>query len=137
MGKIKFEFPDPFEEDKFKGEVWRDIVGYEGFYMVSNKGRVKSLERFVNGKGDKQRKVNERILKLGFSEWYYHVSLNGKIHLVHRLVAMAFISNHNNLPVVNHKDRNGLNNSVDNLEWCTQSDNVRHWKKWNASRVTR
>lgn len=100
-------------------EEWRMIPGYEGLYMVSNKGRVKSLNYMGKGK--------TVILKLNDCVGYKDVVLSKdgirKHFKVHRLVAMAFIPNPNNLPQVNHKDENPLNNCVDNLEWCTQEYN--------------
>ena len=110
-------------------EQWKDIIiekngvtyDYTGLYQVSNLGRVRSLGN------DKTRK--ERILKPKINnKGYLQVILckNGKVKtfLVHRLVATAFIPNPDNLPVVNHRDENPLNNCVDNLEWCTQKYNV-------------
>ena len=107
-------------------EIWKDIEGYEGLYQVSNLGRVKSLGRKVkkiNGKMN----VCEKILKPGIGNGYKKVSLwknnSSKMFLIHRLVALAFIPNNENLPIVNHKDENRLNNAVDNLEWCTYEYN--------------
>ena len=98
-------------------EIWKDIKGYEGLYQVSNKGNVRSLHY---GK-IKQLSIVKR------SNGYLMVSLWNKMkrkhYLVHRLVAEAFIPNPNNYPQVNHKDENPINNSVDNLEWCTSKYN--------------
>ena len=95
-------------------EEWRDIEGYEGLYQISNLGRVKSFPRPTTPGG---------ILKtIKRKDGYCSIKLskNGKVKkvLVHRLVAKAFIPNTNNLPIINHKDENPLNNNVDNLEWC-------------------
>lgn len=103
-------------------EEWRDIAGYEGLYQVSNLGRVKSLPKY-NIKDPK-------ILSLINVKNYHNVNLfrdkTQRRHQVHRLVAKAFLPNPDNLPVVNHIDGNGLNNNVENLEWCTQSYNTVH-----------
>ena len=114
-------------------EIWKDIEGYEGYYQVSNLGRVKSLERTINHKtcyGGLYH-IKERILKLKIEkDGYFRIGLKkGKIkkyYRVNRLVAQAFIPNPNNYPIVNHKDENPLNNNVDNLEWCTQKYNVNY-----------
>ena len=101
-------------------EIWRDVKDYEGFYKVSNLGRVKSLYFGI-----------ERILKpsIDTSE-YPHVTLSKdskrKIARIHVLVAQAFIPNPENKPEVNHKDGNKLNCNVDNLEWVTKSENQNH-----------
>lgn len=105
------------------GEEWRDILGYEGKYMVSNMGRVKSLDYNRTGK--------EKILSPGINtKGYLIVGLfkNGKqnMRLVHRLVAEAFIPNPYNLPQVNHKDENIKNNIVSNLEWCDPKYNTNY-----------
>ena len=107
-------------------EEWRDIEGYKGLYQVSNKGRVKSLERTVwNGKG--YYKAPERILKAGKARGYLRVRLykdnKAKWECVHRLVATAFIPNPNSLPFVNHKNEVKSDNYVQNLEWCNASYN--------------
>lgn len=107
-------------------EIWKDIHGYEQRYQVSNIGRIKSLKR-VCKRGNNHKPVNECILKPGNNKGYMTVALskngNVKYFQVHRLVAEAFIPNPDNLPCVNHKDENSLNNNVDNLEWCTYSYN--------------
>lgn len=121
-------------------EVWKDIPGFEGMYQVSNMGRVKSLERKVRcGNGMGVHIVPERIrkpytfvhLKSGLSYRYATVCLKKAgakpvTRQVHRLVAEAFIPNPNGLSDVNHKDEDGLNNKVDNLEWLSHKDNCNY-----------
>lgn len=114
-------------------EVWRDVVGYEGLYQVSNIGRVKRLAhtREISPKGYKQIvSYKEKIISPCRTDRYIQLQLskNGKKQpvLVHRLVAEAFIPNPNNLPCVNHKDENKHNNCADNLEWCTQKYNLNY-----------
>ena len=106
-------------------EIWKDIDGYEGLYQISNLGRVKSL-KYHNNKF-KLTVSREKILKPCIHSNYYCVILtknkNHKNYSVHRLVAQAFIPNPKNLPCVNHKDENKLNNEVSNLEWCTYKYN--------------
>ena len=110
-------------------ERWKPIAGYEGFYEVSNHGRVKSIKRSVpNPACGGQYTVNERILHQAQSDFGHKnvvLSKNGvSTHkLVHRLVAEAFLENPNDYPCVNHKDENPSNNNLSNLEWCTQKYN--------------
>ena len=108
-------------------EIWKDVVGLEDRYQVSNFGRVRSKERFFKDKRDRNRHVKEKILKPVCKEYKEYVlkHSDGKqhTHLAHRLVSEAFIPNPNNYPVINHKDENKYNNNVDNLEWCTYSYN--------------
>lgn len=110
--------------------IWKDIAGYEGLYLVSDDGEVYALPRKVsNGRGEFVRKG--QLLKPGLrgrnNLKYKFVILsdgeNIKHASVHRLVAEAFVDNPNNENVVNHIDKNTLNNKASNLEWCTQQYN--------------
>lgn len=115
-------------------EIWKDIVGYEGLYQVSNLGRVKSVERRVwNGVSFalKREKLlsNNRICKgKGNRFGYIHVSLrkNGKAKnlCVHKLVANAFLDNPLRHKEVDHLDNNSLNNNVENLKWVNRRENI-------------
>lgn len=106
------------ESEKINGEIWMPIDGYPS-HEVSNKGRVRN-------------KKSNRLLKTYIRSQYKTVSIrkpNNKIAetlRVHRLVAMAFISNPNQYPHVNHIDGDKMNNNVENLEWCTPSMNIKH-----------
>ena len=112
-----------------ENEVWKDIVGYEGLYQVSNLGRVKSLKRKVYAGRNRMRWQYERILSNNKTNGngYIVVSLNkeskSKNKYVHRLVAEAFLENPNNYKYINHKDQNTFNNNVNNLEFCTAQYN--------------
>ena len=102
-----------------ENEVWKDVVGFEGLYKVSDKGNVYSVER----KDSRGHKRGGRILRPSYDkDGYLLISLykNGKVKKkrIHRLVIEAFIPNPNKLPQVNHKDENLSNNELSNLEWC-------------------
>ena len=112
-------------------EVWKEIPGWEGYYMASTHGRIKSVDRYVisNGRGKYFKKG--KILRLETDkDGYKKIQLNkngkAKKYLVHRLVAMCFIPNPNNLPEINHKDENRANNHVSNLEWCNRKYNCNY-----------
>ena len=114
-------------------EIWQDIAGYEGYYQVSNLGRVKSVSRKVSNGHSMVNKEERILLPNTLAKGYYQVTLyNGKTRKcfqVHRLVAMVFIPNPKSLPQVNHKDGNKQNNIADNLEWCDNSGNQLHaWR---------
>lgn len=109
-------------------EVWKPIKDFPN-YEVSNLGKIKSLERWIDNNGGQQH-LPERILQVDVNKQrnsycQVHLSKDGKVYdkKIHRLVAEAFIPNPNNLPQVNHKDVNPLNNCADNLEWCDQQYN--------------
>lgn len=104
-----------------ENEEWRDVPGYEGYYQVSNLGRVKRIKPYWTRKcgvlkGGKDRKQYTQVT----------LSKNGKHTLakVHRLVAQAFIPNPENKPMIDHIDGNRGNNSVKNLRWCTMKENA-------------
>ena len=110
-----------------KIEYWTAVVGFEGLYEVSSKGRVRSVPRKGKGIGSGGYRKGG-ILKTSISNSGYivaHLNKDGKSYTkyVHRLVAQAFIPNPNNYPVINHRDENKQNNCVENLEWCTKEYN--------------
>ena len=105
-------------------EVWKDIQGYEGRYQVSSIGNVRSLN-YCGTKGYVQ---NLKVKTNNSGRLWVMLYKNGvgKPMLIHRMVGMAFIPNPSNLPQINHKDENPQNNTVENLEWCTNQYNVRY-----------
>lgn len=113
-------------------EIWKDIIGFEGLYQVSNFGRIKSLPRQVKTKGGSLRTVGGRILSCGHQSKTEHqiitLSKSGRIYSfpLHRIVALAFIPNPQNLPIINHIDEDPTNNRADNLEWCTHRYNINY-----------
>ena len=109
-------------------ENWLPIKNYEGLYEVSNWGRVRSLDHYVKQWQGGVILVKGRILRyIKVSSGYLQVVLykDGVRNacLVHRLIAQAFISNPDGLPIINHKDENKENNRVENLEWCDEKYN--------------
>lgn len=127
-----------YHMDYAEGE-WRDVVGYEGLYQVNCNGVVRSLDSRTNKSGVSIMKLtkNHNPTYKNPDNHYLSVSLykNGKYTttMLHRIVAMAFIPNPDNLPCVNHKDENPLNNHVDNLEWCTYEYNNKYGTHPSAS----
>lgn len=109
-------------------EIWKDVIGYEGFYQVSNLGRVKSVDRYVN-RGGQILRLKSVIVKISTNkvDGYNYVGLymngKGKTKRVHKLVAEAFIPNPGNKMYLDHIDMNKNNNRVDNIRWCTKSEN--------------
>lgn len=103
-------------------EEWRDVVGYEDYYKVSNTGKILS-------------KRTGKILKTQINpgNGYKMLVLSGekekKTVTVHRVVAKAFIDNPDNLGFINHKDENKMNNNASNLEWCTKAYNNTYGSK--------
>lgn len=109
---------------------WRDIPGLEGIMQVSSKGEI-YCHTYVQQTGMIRKIVPEHCVKYSRdADGYYYVSelllRNHGYYFVHRIVAIAFLSNPSNLPVVNHIDNNRRNNDVSNLEWVTELDNFLH-----------
>lgn len=100
-------------------EIWLPVAGYSR-YEVSDLGRVRNC----NGLILHQERHYKGHLKVRL---YPDSPERGKLKFVHRLVAIAFIPNPKNLPIVNHKDLVKQNNHISNLEWCTESENTQHY----------
>ena len=99
-------------------EIWKDIPGYEGYYQVSNIGRVRNSEQGHLLQPNKKRTgyIQVTLSRQGIARTYR----------LHRIVAQTFIPNLGNKPYINHKNGDKSNNRVENLEWCTPSENQRH-----------
>lgn len=112
-------------------EIWKDIPGYEGRYKISNFGNIQSLNREVLSKGKLHQTIPTKYIKQQKDKRHSYLyvdlydNISRKRFRVHRLVAMTFIPNPNNYPQINHIDGNKQNNSANNLEWCTQSHNMK------------
>lgn len=99
-------------------ERWKPVPDYEGLYIVSNRGRVYGLK--------KRKEVKAAKMNKGYMVVTLWKNNEQNTMLVHRIVAQAFIPNPDNLPQVNHKDTNKLNNYMTNLEWSTCQQNIIH-----------
>lgn len=108
-------------------EIWKDIKGYEGLYQASNLGNIKSKNRIL------------KQIKRKDGYYFVNLSKNSKVKptKVHRIIAETFIENKNNYNIINHKDNNKENNCVENLEWCTQSHNIKEAYKCGARKPIR
>lgn len=116
-------------------EIWKDIVGYEGYYQVSNLGVIKRLDSFVRCAHGGFKLNTGRFLKCRLRDGYPSVTLckNGvkTSVFIHRVVAETFIQTIRGIRTlqVNHIDGNKENNSIDNLEWCTPKENTLHYHR--------
>lgn len=112
-------------------KIWKDVIGYEGFYEVSSIGNIRSVGRTVTRIDGVQYFKKSKLMSPCLSSCNYLTvtltdSASQKSVLVHRIVAMAFVDGFDETLFVNHKDGNKLNNSVENLEWVTRKENVSH-----------
>lgn len=109
-------------------EIWKPVFGYENYYEVSNKGNVRSIGNFQMCNGGKRPicYLTKNVHKQGYLFVRLYKDKKQKCFFVHRLVAKAFIPEQKEKLFVNHIDGNKSNNNVENLEWCSRSENIMH-----------
>jgi hypothetical protein len=123
-------------------EVWKDIIGLEGQYQISNTGKMKLLARYVNAKKGSKRPIPEVILKPFLdASGYFHYTLKKKDksyhYKTHRAIAEYFIPNPENKLFVNHINGIKTDNRIENLEWCTPRENNVHAFKMGLAKGKR
>lgn len=117
-------------------EIWNEIKGFDGNYSVSSEGRVRS-NGLLKGKNSKVRILKTELSKKGYLRVGLTKDGKQKKYLVHRLVAIAFLDNPNNLPEVNHRNEIKTDNRVENLEWMSRRDNMNYGDRTKKAVTTR
>ena len=126
---LKLGVHKTFKGEKLYKEVWKDIVGYEGFYQISNIGRVRSLDRIIKYRDGRVNHTKGRIIKPFINTTGYKTVLlikerSKKHKLIHRLIAEMFIPNPYNKPCIDHINRVRTDNRIQNLRWVTHKENM-------------
>ena len=114
-----------------ENEIWKDVIGYEGLYQVSNLGNIKSINRiWITNNGAKRNHgdilIKQSLSYKGYLKVRFYKNLKRKTFFVHRLVAIAFVENPDNKPEINHKKGIKTDNRALELEWSTSSENTIH-----------
>lgn len=117
-------------------EIWKEIKGFGGNYSVSSEGRVRS-NGLLKGKNSKVRILKTELSKKGYLRVGLTKDGKQKKYLVHRLVAIAFLDNPNNLPDVNHRNECKTDNRLINLEWMSRRDNMNYGDRTKKAATTR
>ena len=120
-------------------EVWKDIPGFEGHYQASSRGRVRSLDRLTMYREHKRFKkggiASSQMNNRGYLKVDLYLGSKRTKFFLHRVIAITFIPNPDDHPIVNHLDRDRTNNRIENLEWCNGSENQLHWREAERAKV--
>lgn len=120
-------------------EIWKDVIGYEGSYKISNNGNVISCTRVVDDARLGTKTLNQKFLKptvdsVGYVKVTLYRETKKKVFKVHRLVALHFCDKPSGCEIVNHLDNDKQNNYYENLEWTTPLGNNQHMCKQGRNR---